>query len=249
MADGSRATPKTPDTTALKKALVKAMVRHSEQSSIDGNVRNAFYTLTKALYNVLACRPFSRFTNVDESTLTNLNAPDRLKDLDTINAMVQAYLELLKASEPFEDVFAGILSEFQGKAGEGLGQFMTPPDLAKLVAALTTATGPHKDYSAMRAIVASGEPIRIGDPTGCGTGGLLLAVLGQMHAEAPDLLEHVEVMGVDIDADMMRATTVQIVWNCFFHRAPVRKAEFYRANVLTEYTTMRPAFVFFGGVA
>ena len=224
----------------LRKVLADAIRQHASCSAIDRTPAKAVNTMISALFNILGCRPLDRFHEIDERYYIDFKAPERLKDLSTIQSMVEAYLELMKANAPFHDVLTDLASEFMGRDGKDLGQFMTPRDLALLAAEMATDRG-MKSY---REQALRGELIKVADPTGSGTGSLLLAALHVLHRDAPELLPNVGVYGVDIDVDMARATAVQIVWNCLIHQVELAHVAVWHANAITEYLTKSPILVY-----
>lgn len=88
------------------------------------------------LFNILGCHPLSMYHTIDESYYINFKSPERMKEIESISAMTTAYLEMVKANEPFHDVLTDLASEFLGRGGEAMGQFFTPRDLALLTAQL-----------------------------------------------------------------------------------------------------------------
>lgn len=225
----------------LRKALADAIQQHVRHSKLDRTPTQALNTMTAALFNILGCRPLSRFHTIDEQYYINFKAPERLVDLPTINAMNQAYLALMKASPPFHDVLTDLASEFLGRGGEGLGQFMTPRDLALLAAKLAM----DREMSQFRAMAERGEMIKVADLTGSGTGSLLLAQLHEIHEQAPELLPNVGLYAMDIDVDMARATAVQLIWNCLIHDIRVAGVFVWHGNAITEYHRGRPPIIVF----
>ena len=86
--------------------------------------------------------------------------------------------------------------------------------------------------------------VKVADPTGSGTGSLLLAQLHQLREQAPELLPSVGVYAMDLDVDMARATAVQIIWNCLIHQVEVAHVTVWHANAITQYLTKAPMVVY-----
>lgn len=225
----------------LRKTLVDAIRQHVSHSKLDRTPTQALNTMIAALFNFLGCHPLSVFNTIDESYYIDFRAPERMTEIESIAAMTTAYLELVKANDPFHDVLTDLASEFLGRDGSAMGQFFTPRDLALLVAELAMA-GRLDEY---RVQAKRGEMIKIADPTGSGTGSLLLAALHEFHRQAPELLPSVGVYGMDLDVDMARATAVQIIWNCLIHDIRVAGVFVWHCNALTEYHRDKPPIVVF----
>lgn len=224
----------------LRKVLADAVRQHACRSAIDRTPTKAVNTMIAALFNILGSQPLDLFNTIDERYYIDFMAPERMKDLPTIMAMTNAYQELVKASAPFQDVLTDLASEFLGRDGKDLGQFMTPRDLAMLVAEMAI----DPDLKSYREKVQRGEMIKVADPCGSGTGSLLLAVLHKLRREAPELLPNVGVYGVDVDVDMARTTAVQIIWNCLLHDIRVAHVSVWHANALVDYLAKPPMVVF-----
>lgn len=223
-----------PTTDAQRRTFAKAILAHTVQSRTDRTPAQALRSLMNVLFNLLGCADAARFTTIDPAFFTDFKSPQRLNDIPTLKAMTRAYLDYVAVLPPFEDAITTLATEFQGTDGEGLGQFFTPRDLALLSADL--AFDHLQRHPSARH--------RISDPTGCGTGSLLLAQLSVLHANAPDLLPVTDIHGLDLDADMVRATAVQIAWNVFVHRIDIGSLTLHCGNALTDGMTTPPVFVF-----
>lgn len=224
----------------LRKKLADAIRWHAKISRFDRTPAKAMNTMIAALFNILGCRPLSAFHVIDENYYINFNAPERMKEMKSISAMTTAYLELVKANEPFHDALTDLASEFLGRDGKDMGQFFTPRDLALFVAQLAM----DRLLPTMKAKEAAGEMVKVADPTGSGTGSLLLAQLHQLREQAPELLPSVGVYAMDLDVDMARATAVQIIWNCLIHQVEVAHVTVWHANAITQYLTKAPMVVY-----
>jgi len=79
---------------------------------------------------------------------------------------------------------------------------------------------------------------------------LLLGSLRQIVSDQKDILPKIKIIGVDIDADMMRATAVQIGVGTVFKQIPLGRVHVYHCNALLDFHAgnkdLRPAFVMYG---
>ncbi|WP_434031617.1 N-6 DNA methylase [[Pseudomonas] boreopolis] len=223
-----------------RKALSDAIRYHARVSKLDRSPAQALNTMIAGLFNILGCRPLSMYHTIDESYYVNFKAPERMKEIESISAMTTAYLEAVKANQPFHDVLTDLASEFMGRGGEAMGQFFTPRDLALLTAQLALSGQLPK----LRQQAAAGELVKVSDPTGSGTGSLLLALLYELRKHAPELLPSVGVYAVDLDVGMARATAVQVIWNCLIHQVAIAHVSIWHANAITEYQTKAPMVVY-----
>ena len=223
-----------------RKALADAIRHHARVSKLDRSPAQALNTMIAGLFNILGCCPLSMYHTIDERYYIDFKAPERLEEIESIGAMTTAYLELVKANEPFHDVLTDVASEFLGRDGKDMGQFFTPRDLALFTSQMALAI----DLPQLREKAAAGEMVKVADPTGSGTGSLLLAQLHQLRQQAPELLSSVGVYAVDLDVGMARATAVQIIWNCLIHQVDVAHVSVWHANAITEYHAKSPMLVY-----
>lgn len=223
-----------------RKTLADAIRYHARVSKLDRSPAQALNTMIAGLFNILGCHPLSMYHTIDESYYINFKSPERMKEIESISAMTTAYLEMVKANEPFHDVLTDLASEFLGRGGEAMGQFFTPRDLALLTAQLALNGQLPKLWQK----VAAGELVKVSDPTGSGTGSLLLALLYELRKQAPELLPSVGLCAVDLDVDMARTTAVQVIWNCLIHQVDVAHVSVWHANAITEYQAKAPMVVY-----
>lgn len=228
---------------AHMKALAKAIDAHAKSSRTDNTPAKAVRTMIRAVFNVLGCRPFSVRTSVEEQYFTNLKSEAALRDLPTIQAMTKAYIAAVIAEPPYTDILTEVISRHVGRGGEGLGQFLSPADLADLVSHMA---GEHVQR---HPFPDDGRDYTVADIAGCGAGSLLLSRLRRIVSHEADLLPKVKVVGVDIDADMMRATAVQIGVGTLFKQIPLGRVHVYNCNALLDFHAgnkdLRPAFVLY----
>ena len=188
---------------------------------IDDMIQMSFNFLTEP-FVIGKAFPRTRYTFKNEmrNELTPYKKDPKVWAL--LQEIVMDYMQAIRDAEPFSDVIGGMYDEYLGKR---LGQFLTPTDVAQACAAICMATMPPLT-----------EPINIGDPCGCGAGSLVLAQLEAIYqAQGKDALKLVNVMVTDIDANMIRMATVQIVLSAMFHRIPLGSFAAFCCNVITEY--------------
>ncbi|MBY4646519.1 hypothetical protein [Vibrio alginolyticus] len=111
-------------------------------------------------------------------------------------------------NNPFRDVLGEVLHELNAANKKGLGQCMTPPDIAYLIGKLASR------YKQQNEACLDDEWLRISDETGCGTGALILSQLQTL-----DLSKHKKVLirFVDLDDVMLKAAYLQINANIALH--------------------------------
>ncbi|KYN24911.1 hypothetical protein AUQ44_03515 [Vibrio cidicii] len=105
-------------------------------------------------------------------------------------------------------VLGEVLHELNAANKKGLGQCMTPPDIASLLGKICSR------YKAQNQRCNDDEWLRISDETGCGTGALILSQLQTL-----DLSKHKKVLirFVDLDDVMLKAAYLQINANIALH--------------------------------
>ncbi|MGF6348161.1 N-6 DNA methylase [Variovorax sp. W2I14] len=139
---------------------------------------------------------------------------------------VVMWFSAIKDSAPFTDVLG---SSYDEHLGHELGQFLTPPDLAALLAQLIfTDDNLESKFKA-------GEAITVGDDMGCGAGSLLLAWLkASSERFGPAALERVFVVARDMDPSMVQLTAVQIFHSAVFHNVALGGLQVQWGNALLE---------------
>lgn len=140
-----------------------------------------------------------------------------------LQILAEMFMQSIKDSKPFTDLI-GDLYGHQLK-GNRLGQFLTPNKLAYgLGKILMQSSGEIK------------EPVLIGDPTGCGSGSLILGQLkATLELYGKNSIKNMDVLAVDIDMNLVKMTTIQVILNSIFHNIPLRSFSSHRANMITEY--------------
>ena len=150
--------------------------------------------------------------------------PQAMQELTVLAGM---FRKAILESEPFSDVM-GLLYDMEIQ-GNTFGQFLTPPDIADLVAELAVTV--DKPFN---------EPRTIGDDMGCGAGGLILGLINAIYrTQGKGAVRNLDVRAVDMDINMVKIATVQIVLNSCIHRIPVKSFLAHHANILTEYDEMQ----------
>lgn len=132
-------------------------------------------------------------------------------DLENIKECVDTYLRMIVAAKPFEDVLG---EEYDQYLGFDLGQFFTPSDVASLIGEINATT------VKMKGKIAKNTPFSLHDLC-CGGGALAMGVLKTLHQEhGKQAIALVDINAVDIDPNMCRLTTLQIVLSSMLHQVP-----------------------------
>jgi type I restriction-modification system DNA methylase subunit len=145
----------------------------------------------------------------------------KINDSAELGQAVISYCELVRASEPFTDVFSMLHEDLllTGRRGEGLGQFYTPSDLADAIGQLMP-------------LLSDGKKI---EDFCCGAGSLPLAVLKRCALENPQALETVTVVLNDIDELACKVAFLQVVANVLVKRIKVGSVLMFNCNTLTQW--------------
>lgn len=146
---------------------------------------------------------------------------DEPKAYEILKELCEDFIALIKHSEPFSDTVGMLYDEHLGQA---LGQFLTPPDVADVLAAIALVGA---DFNQVRHIT---------DPCGCGAGSLLLATLRCIYnTHGKEALSMVHLDAVDLDINMVRMATVQIVMHSILHQIPLGSLKIHHANTISQY--------------
>ncbi|MBY4717500.1 hypothetical protein [Ralstonia mannitolilytica] len=135
------------------------------------------------------------------------------------------YIELVKESEPFTDLLG--MDYGQHQLSKALGQFLSPPCIAK---ALPGFLGADKCEKLER-----GEHIAIAELCS-GAGTLMLSMLEEIYQAYPDRMNQVHVVAMDVDANMVRMTSVQIGLSALLHNIELGSLEVFWGNAITQYS-------------
>lgn len=145
---------------------------------------------------------------------------------EELQTLSQMFLQTVAEAEPFTDHMTSLYDlELKGNT---LGQFLTPPDLADLLGALI-----------MNISEPITSPTTIGDDTGCGAGSLVLGLIkGVLREQGKGAVSMLRVVANDLDPQMAKICTVQVVLNSCIHRIPLSYVRVFNANIITEYEEM-----------
>lgn len=131
------------------------------------------------------------------------------------------YEKAVAACPPFSDILGAICCEFGDRS---LGQFLSPTDLADLVAGI---------LGAMQARRGDGERTSICDETGCGAGGLILAHLRRIYElDGAEGIARLDVFVNDLDSAMVKACCVQIAMPIYAKQMKLNSFKASCCNVL-----------------
>lgn len=154
------------------------------------------------------------------------------KLFDTLNpealaTSVRLYKELVEALPAFSDVLMSVIEEMYlaDKKGEGLGQYLTPPDLAQLIA-LLIATDLDKDGGRTK-------PYRFYEMC-CGVGSLILPIASNEAAKGRHKTKLINLEMNDLDPLMCCAAALQFVANSVIHEQDLHQLRVTCSNALTE---------------
>ncbi|WP_449103487.1 N-6 DNA methylase [Pseudomonas veronii] len=153
-------------------------------------------------------------------------------DNDALANAINLYNEIIKESEPFEDILSLLAQDILLTRGRGKakGQFMTPPEIAKFLAkVIYKPKEENKTHSFC-------------DPC-VGYGALLLSHLWNQHREDPESLNNIEIVVNDIDPFMCHVTALQILSNTAQHNIDVKSFLVLCSNAITQYDTGDTKFV------
>lgn len=217
--------------TRLPKEFYRKLESITKKSKHTSSAKQIFEELIQATFNsMLESIDFHSYKvsfnpRLRRELTAYENQPELLKELGELSFI---WLNAIKKSAPFADVIGSVYDEH---LGQQLGQFLTPPDLAEAVAAINLAGSKEN----IEADLKAGEPITVGDITGCGAGSLLLAWLRAFIAQhGEENLIAVAVEGQDIDASMVQLTALQLFFGATFHGMPLGGIGVRWGNALTE---------------
>ncbi|EMG2881724.1 N-6 DNA methylase [Pseudomonas aeruginosa] len=145
-----------------------------------------------------------------------------IEDSPALGQSVKSYCELVRACDPFTDVFSMLHEELllTGRRGDGLGQFYTPSDIADVLAQLMP-------------LLSGGKKI---EDFCCGAGSLPLAALKRCAMTTPDALATVTVILNDIDELACKVAFLQVVANMLVHRVQLGTVLMYNCNIITDWS-------------
>jgi hypothetical protein len=188
---------------------------------IDDMVQLTYNFMTRPI--VMNCFPLTRYY-VDDSLLAEVRRYEH--DPETWKIMQELVIDFIKAykdAAPFTDVIGSLYDEY---LGEVLGQFLTPSDVADALAGIQVAFMPKPT-----------EKTLMGDHCGCGAGSLILGMLRTMlRTHGADSLQHLEVHVMDLDANMVRLCSVQVMMSALMHKIPLSGFLAFCGNTITDYS-------------
>jgi hypothetical protein len=148
-----------------------------------------------------------------------------------LQELVLDFFHAVKSSEPFTDVIGAIYGDLVGK---NLAQFLTPKKVADGVVAMQLAFMPQHV-----------ERITLGDPTGCGTGSMILAALRNvLKKHGKDSLGYLDLVVMDIDPNMVRLCCLQVVLSAVMHRIPLMGFEAHCGDTIRDYNGPKKTLAF-----
>lgn len=158
---------------------------------------------------------------LDEKLFSTLN-------VEALATSVRLYKEVVEALPAFSDVLMSVIEEMYlaDKKGEGLGQYLTPPDLAYLIDELIEAS---------ESVLAHprNEPYGVQDDCS-GAGSLTLPRAMREAAKGRQCIRLLNVVVNDIDPTMCTAAALQFVASIVVHEQDLHQLRVTCSNALTE---------------
>ncbi len=190
--------------------------QRNKEASYKMFIDYAFKSMLQALSIMQICDSDLYMKKYVKESLQNI------KDSPELGQSVKSYCELVRACDPFTDVFSMLHEELllTGRRGEGLGQFYTPSDVADVLAQLMP-------------LLSDGKKI---EDFCCGAGSLPLAALKRCAMKTPDALATVTVILNDIDELACKVAFLQVVANMLVHRVQLGTVLMYNCNIITEWS-------------
>ncbi|ENM7576330.1 N-6 DNA methylase [Salmonella enterica] len=129
------------------------------------------------------------------------------------------YVHIIKQKEAFTDVLSELYEEIYltGKCGDGLGQFLTPNDVSRLLSSLT-----------MR---SRADTTKINEEC-CGAGSIVLSTLKELHQKNGSYLDTTLNLN-DIDPLMVKMAIIQVMAPIAFkNNVDIKEINIFNQNVL-----------------
>lgn len=172
--------------------------------------------------------------------ITSLNIKKEIIDEYNNEILKTAFLLIytIQEDEAFNDLMSDFIEDNQA-TNKRLGQFFTPQDVAKLMAALTYSSTSIEEFEEK-------ENKSIADPT-CGSGSLILGTLQALKNIKGFTDEHYQKVNVymnDIDEDLSKIAFFQVLLNSLFHMKPLGKLYVEAKDLITEYTEYKNELIF-----
>lgn len=148
-----------------------------------------------------------------------------LKAWDLLQECFVEYLKEIRNNDLFDDVIGLQYDQYLGKV---LGQFLTPKAIADGGCQMAL-------INSMSELIEKQKHFNVGDIC-CGAGALQLGVLRQIYERhGEEGLRYVHLIANDIDVNMVRMCSVQIVLPCIVHSVSVGSFESTNYNIITQY--------------
>jgi len=147
-------------------------------------------------------------------------------------------INTIQEDEAFNDLMSDFI-ESSNATNKRLGQFFTPKDISKLIAALIYSSSSIAEFE-------EEENKSIADPT-CGSGSLILGSLQSLKNIKGFTDEHYQKVNIymnDIDEDLSKIAFFQVLLNSLFHMKPLGKLYVEAKNLITEYTEHKNELIF-----
>lgn len=212
-----------------EKTISKLIQEIIQKSNFRNNPKQVFDDIIQLSFNCLFSRHFQYSYSYKIEYWVDPNLINELTDYkkspeawELLNEASLMFLGMFKNCEPFTDILGMLYDEYLGKV---LGQFLTPPVVAEVMASLNLEVG--KPIT---------ENTVIGDTCGCGAGTLILGFLRAFNKKYDtQAFKHLEIINMDLDANMVRLSTIQIVFHCMVHKIEIGSLQVHWGNSLTEY--------------
>ncbi|KTB91563.1 hypothetical protein AO073_01435 [Pseudomonas syringae ICMP 11293] len=158
---------------------------------------------------------------LDEKLFCTLN-------VEALATSVRLYKEVVEALPAFSDVLMMLIEDIYltHKHGEGLGQYLTPPDLAYLIDELI-------EVSKLARAKPRNEPYGVQDDCS-GAGSLTLPKAMREAAKGRQCIRWLNVKVNDLDPFMCCAATLQFVASIVVHEQDLHQLQVTCSNALTE---------------
>ncbi|MCW5156433.1 MULTISPECIES: DNA methyltransferase family protein [Burkholderia cepacia complex] len=195
----------------------------SPKQAVDDMMQLVFNLISQPSFSALQFP--NSFVWANESLLRVLDRyMDDTQAWEILVELTNEYMALVKDSEPFTD----LLSVNYGDSGlsKALGQFLTPPCVAKALPAFLGADKCEK--------LERGEHIAIAELCS-GAGTLMLSMLEQIYQAYPNRMNQVHVVAMDLDPNMVRMTSVQIALSALVHGIELGSFEVFWGNAIVDY--------------
>lgn len=182
----------------------------------------------EAVFNTLHKQPFMKafphgYLRINPEFVSRILHTE--KDIQQLKACVDAYLQMVRDAEPFEDVLG---QEYDQYLGFDWGQFFTPSDVASLIGELNTTDGRYEQA------MTRNTPVSLSDVC-CGGGALTMGILKSVYQEhGRQAIALVDIHAVDRDPHMCRLTALQVLLSSMVHQVPFSSLRVECGNPLVQ---------------